>query len=109
MASVKTPTQRTIQARQARRVGITAVFLFIAIFPCECMDRLTEGVSHGYELIKTIETLTQGGYVPGPDVLYPTLHYLQEQALSCLNTEENGRKTIAITPISQQWLKPTAD
>ncbi|WP_298281363.1 PadR family transcriptional regulator [Acidocella sp.] len=34
--------------------------------------------SHGYELIKEIETLTGGVYAPSPGVIYPTLNYLEE-------------------------------
>lgn len=68
------------------------------------LDILTRGVSHGYELIKEIESLTQGNYTPSPGVIYPTLDFLQEQTLISITDEESGRKKIAITVAGQRWL-----
>lgn len=68
------------------------------------LDILTRDASHGYELIKAIETLTQGNYTPSPGVIYPTLDFLQDQALITVSDEEGGRKQIAITAQGQQWL-----
>ncbi len=66
---------------------------------------LSGNASHGYELIKAIETLTQGNYTPSPGVIYPTLDYLQEQGFISISDEENGRRTIAITSQGQRWLE----
>ncbi|STG50311.1 putative transcriptional regulator [Escherichia coli] len=44
------------------------------------LDILSRDDSHGYELIKAIENLTQGNYTPSPGVIYPTLDFLQEQS-----------------------------
>ncbi|EKZ6374963.1 PadR family transcriptional regulator [Klebsiella aerogenes] len=60
------------------------------------LDILSRNASHGYELIKEIEALTQGNYSPSPGVIYPTLDLLQDQGLISVE-EENGRKKIAIT------------
>lgn len=60
------------------------------------LDILTRNVSHGYELIKAIETMTQGNYSPSPGVIYPTLDLLQDQGLISV-ADENGRKKITIT------------
>lgn len=68
------------------------------------LDILTRDASHGYELIKAIETLTQGNYTPSPGVIYPTLDFLQDQAMITVSDEEGGRKQIAITTQGQQWL-----
>lgn len=68
------------------------------------LDILTRDASHGYELIKAIETQTQGNYTPSPGVIYPTLDFLQDQALITVSDEEGGRKQIAITTQGQQWL-----
>lgn len=68
------------------------------------LDILTRDASHGYELIKAIETLTQGNYTPSPGVIYPTLDLLQDQALIAIRDEEGGRKQIAITTQGLQWL-----
>ncbi|EML5378289.1 PadR family transcriptional regulator [Enterobacter bugandensis] len=68
------------------------------------LDILTRSASHGYELIKEIENLTQGNYTPSPGVIYPTLDYLQDQTYITITEEESGRKKIAITAAGQRWL-----
>ncbi|HHZ8494933.1 TPA: PadR family transcriptional regulator [Enterobacter mori] len=68
------------------------------------LDILTRNASHGYELIKEIENLTQGNYTPSPGVIYPTLDYLQDQTFITITEEESGRKKIAITAEGQNWL-----
>ena len=65
---------------------------------------LRDSASHGYELIKAIETLTEGNYTPSPGVIYPTLDLLRDQQLITISDEENGRRVIAITRHGQQWL-----
>ncbi|MDR9889565.1 PadR family transcriptional regulator [Pseudenterobacter timonensis] len=65
---------------------------------------LTRNASHGYELIKAIENMTQGNYTPSPGVIYPTLDFLQDQAFITITEEENGRKKIAITGAGERWL-----
>ena len=69
------------------------------------LDILTRNASHGYELIKEIESLTQGHYTPSPGVIYPTLDFLQDQQFISITEEENGRKRIEITVAGQQWLE----
>lgn len=61
------------------------------------LDILSRSASHGYELIKEIETLTEGHYSPSPGVIYPTLDLLQDQGLITIQEENGGRKKIAIT------------
>lgn len=68
------------------------------------LDLLTRNASHGYELIKDIESMTQGNYTPSPGVIYPTLDFLQDQAFITITEEDNGRKQIAITVAGQRWL-----
>ena len=68
------------------------------------LDILTRSASHGYEMIKEIESMTQGNYAPSPGVIYPTLDFLQDQAFITITEEENGRKKIAITVAGQHWL-----
>ncbi|MGK0601414.1 PadR family transcriptional regulator [Yokenella regensburgei] len=69
------------------------------------LDILTRNASHGYELIKEIEALTQGNYSPSAGVIYPTLDLLQDQGLIAIDVEDGGRKRIAITADGQQWLE----
>lgn len=68
------------------------------------LNILTRNASHGYELIKEIETLTQGNYTPSPGVIYPTLDLLQDQQFIVISEEDGGRKKIAITAQGQAWL-----
>lgn len=69
------------------------------------LDILSREASHGYELIKAIENLTQGNYTPSPGVIYPTLDFLQEQSLITISEEDGGRKKITLTASGAQWLE----
>ncbi|WP_345768121.1 DNA-binding transcriptional regulator NfeR [Escherichia coli] len=69
------------------------------------LDILSRDDSHGYELIKAIENLTQGNYTPSPGVIYPTLDFLQEQSLITIREEEGGKKQIVLTEQGAQWLE----
>ncbi|SJZ38933.1 DNA-binding transcriptional regulator, PadR family [Enhydrobacter aerosaccus] len=53
---------------------------------------------HGYELIRAIEELTGGAYVPSPGVIYPTLTMLQEMGQIAEADAEGARKPFAVTP-----------
>lgn len=68
------------------------------------LDILSRNASHGYELIKEIENLTQGIYSPSPGVIYPTLDLLQDQGLITVQEEDSGRKKMAITAEGTQVL-----
>ena len=52
---------------------------------------------HGYELIRAIEELTGGAYVPSPGIVYPTLSMLQEMGQIEEAASEGARKAFAIT------------
>ena len=52
---------------------------------------------HGYDLIRAIEELSGGAYVPSPGVVYPALSMLQDQGHIEATGEENARKAFAIT------------
>ena len=52
---------------------------------------------HGYELIRAIEELTGGAYVPSPGVIYPTLTLLQDMGRIEEATAAGPRKAFAIT------------
>jgi DNA-binding PadR family transcriptional regulator len=53
---------------------------------------LEEKPSHGYELIKAIETRTNGFYKPSPGVVYPALTYLEEDGYATVDTEGNKKR-----------------
>jgi DNA-binding PadR family transcriptional regulator len=52
---------------------------------------------HGYELIRAIEELTGGFYVPSPGVVYPTLTMLQEMGQIEEAASGGARKAFAAT------------
>ncbi len=52
--------------------------------------------SHGYELIRSIEELSAGFYVPSPGVIYPALTYLSELGHAAA-TPEGNRKLYTLT------------
>src|SRR5690242_2557510 len=52
---------------------------------------------HGYELIRAIEELSGGSYVPSPGVVYPTLTLLQDMGRIEEAEAEGPRKAFAIT------------
>jgi len=53
---------------------------------------------HGYELIRAIEELTGGSYVPSPGMVYPTLTLLEEMGHVAETKSEGARKVFAVTP-----------
>jgi len=52
---------------------------------------------HGYELIKAVEELTGGAYVPSPGVVYPALSMLAEMSLIGEQESEGSKKRFAVT------------
>jgi DNA-binding PadR family transcriptional regulator len=51
---------------------------------------------HGYELIRLLETRSNGFYTPSPGMVYPALTYLEEIGYTTV-TAEGNRKRYAIT------------
>ena len=64
---------------------------------------------HGYDLIRAIEELTGGGYVPSPGVVYPALSMLQDISQIEETKSEGARKAFAITADGTQELASNAD
>src|SRR5947199_5982034 len=58
---------------------------------------ISEQPRHGYDLIRAIEELTGGAYVPSPGVVYPALSMLQDLDHIEGTAAENARKAFAIT------------
>jgi DNA-binding PadR family transcriptional regulator len=52
---------------------------------------------HGYELIRAIEELTGGAYIPSPGVIYPTLTLLQDLGRIEEAAAAGPRKPFAVT------------
>jgi DNA-binding PadR family transcriptional regulator len=59
---------------------------------------------HGYDLIREIEEMTGGAYVPSPGVVYPTLALLDEMDLVAEQASEGAKKLFAVTPAGEAYL-----
>ncbi|GAA0508036.1 DNA-binding transcriptional regulator NfeR [Tatumella terrea] len=66
---------------------------------------LQQQPAHGYELIKSIETLAQGEYSPSPGIIYPALMLLEEMDAIVPQNPEAGRKSYQLTGYGEQFLK----
>ena len=62
------------------------------------LKMIADAPRHGYELIKAIEELTGGAYVPSPGLVYPSLTMLGEMGLIEEQASEGARKRFAATP-----------
>jgi len=65
---------------------------------------IAEKPSHGYELIKAIETAAGGAYTPSPGVVYPTLTLLEELGYIVASDAGGGKKLHTITPEGEAFL-----
>jgi DNA-binding PadR family transcriptional regulator len=64
---------------------------------------IAERPSHGYELIRTLDTRSNGFYVPSQGMVYPALAYLED--VGHVNVElEGNRKRYAIADAGQAYL-----
>lgn len=61
------------------------------------LQLLTEKARSGYEIMKTIEELSGGTYVPSPGVVYPTLTMLEEQEYITITANDGNKKIYGIT------------
>src|SRR5215831_13668971 len=64
---------------------------------------LKEKPRHGYEIIKALDDLSHGFYVPSPGVVYPSLTYLEEAGYAAVETE-GTRKLYRLTAEGQSHL-----
>ncbi len=64
---------------------------------------IEEQPSHGYELIKALETRTNGFYVPSPGMVYPALTYLEELGYVTVQLEGN-RKRYELADLGREHL-----
>ena len=66
---------------------------------------IAEKPRHGYDIIKAVETLSDGRYAPSPGVVYPTLTMLQDLGHIEEVPEEGSRKTYQATAEGREWLE----
>jgi DNA-binding PadR family transcriptional regulator len=64
--------------------------------------------SHGYELIKAVETAAGGAYSPSPGVIYPTLTLLEELGYVAASDAGGGKKLYTITAEGEAYLQTNA-
>ena len=66
---------------------------------------IAEEPRHGYDLIRAIEELSGGEYVPSPGVVYPTLTLLQDMGLIEEAPDEGSRKPFEATEAGRKHLE----
>jgi DNA-binding PadR family transcriptional regulator len=72
------------------------------------LSLIADKPSHGYELIKAVETRLGGAYSPSPGVIYPSLTLLEE--MGALSTQaEGGKKLYSITDEGRGLLAENAE
>ncbi|WP_337828425.1 PadR family transcriptional regulator [Pseudonocardia sp. TMWB2A] len=64
---------------------------------------------HGYDIIREIESLSDGAYAPSPGLVYPTLTLLADMDLIAEQGEGGARKSYAITDAGKAELDAKAD
>ncbi|WP_407947771.1 PadR family transcriptional regulator [Paraburkholderia solitsugae] len=64
--------------------------------------------SHGYELIKALETRSNGFYSPSPGMVYPALTYLEELGYVTVQLEGN-RKRYELSETGREYLAANRD
>ncbi|WP_341318982.1 PadR family transcriptional regulator [Paraburkholderia sp. IMGN_8] len=64
--------------------------------------------SHGYELIKALETRSNGFYSPSPGMVYPALTYLEELGYVTVQLEGN-RKRYELAEAGREYLSANRD
>jgi DNA-binding PadR family transcriptional regulator len=72
------------------------------------LDAVADAPRHGYEIMQVIEERSKGAYRPSPGVIYPTLQMLEEMG-SLRATDQDGRKTYAITDAGRKELEENRD
>lgn len=66
---------------------------------------IAEEPRHGYDLIRAIEALSGGEYVPSPGIIYPTLTMLQDMGLIEESKDKSARKPFQITEAGEKHLE----
>jgi len=70
---------------------------------------LAQNTAHGYELIKSIEALAKGEYVPSPGIIYPNLTLLEEMGYIHATENQTGKKAWQLTDEGQASLAQQQD
>jgi DNA-binding PadR family transcriptional regulator len=71
------------------------------------LDLLKSKPSHGYEIIRELETRSHGFYSPSPGTVYPTLQYLEDMGYVS-GAEQDGKRVYTITEEGRKFLDAQA-
>lgn len=69
---------------------------------------IAEQPCHGYDLIRRIENMFEGAYSPSPGVIYPTLTFLEMNAMIRCGVED-GKKCYSVTDAGRLSLEDQAE
>ncbi len=69
---------------------------------------LAEGPMHGYQLMQSITTRTDGAWRPSPGAIYPAIALLEDEGLVAV-TPDSGRKLVTLTEAGREYLAANAD
>jgi len=72
------------------------------------LSMIADKPSHGYEMIKGIESRMGGTYAPSPGVIYPSLSLLEDMGAVSV-AAEGGKKRYAITDEGRRLLDENAE
>lgn len=72
------------------------------------LSMIADKPSHGYELIKGIESRMGGTYAPSPGVIYPSLALLEDMGAVSV-AAEGGKKRYAVTDEGRRLLDENAE
>ena len=70
---------------------------------------VAEEPRHGYDVIRAVEDLTNGEYVPSAGVIYPALSVLQDMGLVSEAASEGTRRAFAVTEAGSAELADKAE
>jgi DNA-binding PadR family transcriptional regulator len=87
--------------RSGRKLSSTDLQLVI-------LALISEKPRHGYEIIKALDDLSHGFYVPSPGIVYPSLTYLEEAGYAALEVE-GARKLYRVTTAGRSHLAEHRD
>lgn len=86
------------RSRRARRIFESGELRLVLL------SLIAEQPRHGYDLIRAIEELSGGAYVPSPGIVYPTLTMLNEMGQIEEASSDRARKAFAITAEGSEYL-----
>jgi DNA-binding PadR family transcriptional regulator len=97
-----------IDKKQAFREAFSAYSFQAGFLKIALLKMISEEASHGYALIRKIESITQKDWKPSPGSIYPALQELENKGLVESRTEE--RKIIySITERGQLVLEASME